>query len=118
MNHRSTPVTNSSRNSGPIRSADAAGCGALTAWLAAATGATDVGPGEQSRPRFQATIPAAAVREIERQQPAVDATVVLTLDPTGVPVRVEVTSAPDGPAMHLAYDIAGLGQPVTIEPPT
>ena len=96
----------------------ARGAALLPAWLAAATEPTDVGPDEHGRRRFQATIPAAALGEIERQQPAVDATVVLTLDPTGVPVRVEVTSSPSGPAMHLAYDIAGLGQPVTIEPPT
>jgi hypothetical protein len=95
----------------------ARGAALLPAWLAAATGPTDLGPDEQGRPRFQATIPAAALGEIERRRPAVDATVVLTLDPAGVPVRVEVTSAPAGPAMHLVYDIAGLGQPVTIEPP-
>ena len=95
----------------------ARGAALLPAWLAAATAASDVGPDEQGRLRFQATLPAAALGEIERQRPAVDATVVLTLDATGVPVRVEVTSAPDGPAMHLVYDIAGLGQPVTIEPP-
>lgn len=95
----------------------ARGAALLPAWLAAVAGPTEVGPDEQGRRRFQATIPAAALGEIERQQPAVDATVVLTLDPTGVPVRVEVTSSPAGPAMHLVYDIAGLGQPVTIEPP-
>jgi hypothetical protein len=95
----------------------ARGAALVPAWLAAATGPTDLGPDEQGRPRFQATIPAAALGEIERRRPAVDATVVLTLDPAGVPVRVEVTSAPAGPAMRLVYDIAGLGQPVTIEPP-
>ncbi|HEX6425167.1 MAG TPA: hypothetical protein VFZ79_16900 [Acidimicrobiales bacterium] len=95
----------------------ARGAALLPAWLAAATGPAELGPDEQGGQRFQATIPAAALGEIERQQPPVDATVVLTLDATGVPVRVEVTSAPGGPAMRLVYDIAGLGQPVAIEPP-
>ena len=95
----------------------ARGAALLPAWLASATGPTDAGPDEEGRRRFQATIPAGVLGEIERERQAVDATVVLTLDAAGAPVRVEITSAPDGPPLHLVLDIGGLGSPVAIEPP-
>jgi hypothetical protein len=89
----------------------------LPSWLASAVGPADAGPDESGRRRFSATVPAAVLGAVERQRPPVDATVVLTVDAAGAPVRVEITSAPGGPTLHLVYDIAGLGAPVDIQPP-
>jgi hypothetical protein len=89
----------------------------LPTWLAAAVGPADAPADESGRRRVSATIPAAALGRIERERPPVDATVVLTLDAAGAPVRVEITSAPGGPALRLAYDLAGLGTPVDIQTP-
>jgi hypothetical protein len=89
----------------------------LPAWLASAVRPADAGPDESGRRRFSATVPAAALGQIERERAPVDATVVLTVDAAGAPVRVELTSAPGGPALHLVYDLAGLGTPVDIQPP-
>jgi hypothetical protein len=95
----------------------AKGAALLPAWLSAAAAPTETEPDELGRRTFQATIPADALGEIERERRPVDATVVLTLDSAGDPVRVEITSSPDGPAFHLVFEIAGLGSPVAIEPP-
>jgi hypothetical protein len=89
----------------------------LSTWLAAAVGPADAPADESGRRRVSATIPAAALGRIERERPPVDATIVLTLDAAGAPVRVEITSAPGGPALRLAYDLAGLGTPVEIQTP-
>ena len=79
----------------------------LPSWLASAVGPADAGPDESGRRRFSATVPAAVLGAVERQRPPVDATVVLTVDAVGAPVRVEITSAPGGPTLHLVYDLAG-----------
>jgi hypothetical protein len=89
----------------------------LPAWLASVVNPADAGPDESGRRRFSATVPATVLGAIERERPPVDATVVLTLDAAGAPVRVEITSAPGGPPLHLVYDLAGLGAPVDIQPP-
>jgi hypothetical protein len=89
----------------------------LPAWLASAVGPADAGLDESGRRRFSATVPGAALGPIERERAPVDAAVVLTLDAAGAPVRVELTSAPGGPALHLVYDLVGLGTPVDIQPP-
>jgi hypothetical protein len=89
----------------------------LPSWLAAAVGPADAPADQSGRRRVSATIPAAALGRIERGRSPVDATVVLTLDAAGAPVRVEITSAPGGPAFRLAYDLAGLGAPVDIRAP-
>lgn len=96
----------------------ARGAALLPGWLAAATAAVDAGFDAEGRRLYQATIPAAVLGEVERDRPAVDATVVLTLDDANDPVRVEITAVPGGPTLHLAYDISGIGTPIPIEPPT
>jgi hypothetical protein len=43
---------------------------------------------------------------------------VLTLDGVGDPARIELVSPPgDGSRLHLAFDIAAIGEPVTIDAP-
>jgi hypothetical protein len=98
-------------------SAPVKGAALLPTWLIAATGPVEIEADDLGRRRFQATVPAAVMGEIEREQAPVDATLVLALDEAGTPVRVEVISSQNGPPLRLAYDITALGSPVTIEPP-
>jgi hypothetical protein len=90
----------------------------LPGWLAATVGHQDAGVDQEGRRQFRATLPAAALGEIEREQPAVDAEILLTFDDGGNPARVEVTTAPTGPRLHLALDISKVGDPIAIEVPT
>ncbi len=89
----------------------------LPLWLAAAIDPTEVAADELGRRTFRGTIPADVLGEIERERRPVDATIVLTLDDVGDPVRVEITASPAGPPFHLLFELAGLGSPVAIEPP-
>jgi hypothetical protein len=93
------------------------GAALVPTWLASAVGPADAAPDEAGRRRFTATIPAAVMGQIERELAPVDATVLLTVDAAGAPVRVEVTSSPTGPPMHLVFDLSALGAPVDIQPP-
>ncbi len=93
------------------------GMARLPEWLAAAVDPLDAGADGQGRRIFQATVPAAALGVVERERAPVGATVLLTLDGAGDPVRVELTSAPGGPTFHLVFDVTGLGEPVAITPP-
>jgi hypothetical protein len=95
----------------------AKGAALLPHWLGTTTGPTDAGVDTLGRRTFRATIPAAVLGEIERGRRAVDADIVLTLDAADEPVRVEITSAPSGPPLHLVLDIFGMGEPVNIAPP-
>jgi hypothetical protein len=93
------------------------GAALLPSWLISATGPVEIEADDLGRRRFQATVPATVMGEIEREQAPVDATLVLVLDQAGTPVRVEVISSQNGPPLRLAYDISALGSPVAIEPP-
>ncbi|HET6953398.1 MAG TPA: hypothetical protein VFI47_23670, partial [Acidimicrobiales bacterium] len=97
--------------------APAKGAALLPTWLAAATGHTDAGRDALGRRRIAATVPAEVFGTVERETEPVSASLIVTVDATGTPVRVEVTSQPDGPRLVLAYDLAGLGTPVAITPP-
>jgi hypothetical protein len=93
------------------------GMARLPEWLAAAADPLDAGADGQGRRLYQATVPAEVLGVIERERAPVGATVLLTLDDAGDPVRVELTSAPGGPTFHLVFDVTGLGEPVAITPP-
>ncbi len=95
----------------------AKGAAALARWLAAVEEPQAAGVDEQGRRTYAGTLPAAALGPTERGRRAVDADVLLTLDRAGAPVHVEITTVPGGPPLHLAFDLARLGAPVTIEPP-
>lgn len=95
----------------------ARGAALLPVWLGAAVDPVDIGPDDQGRRRFQATIPADGFGEIVRGQPAVAAAATVTFDDAGDPVRVEIASAPDGPTLRLVFDITALGAPVDVQPP-
>jgi hypothetical protein len=97
--------------------APAKGAALLPAWLAAATDHADAGRDELGRRRVAATVPADVFGVIEQDTDPVAATLVVTVDAVGAPVRVEITSAPGTPRLALAYDLAGLGAPVAITPP-
>jgi hypothetical protein len=93
------------------------GMARLPEWLVAAVDPLDAGADGQGRRLYQATVPAEVLGVIERERAPVGATVLLTLDGAGDPVRVELTSAPGGPTFHLVFELTGLGEPVTITPP-
>jgi hypothetical protein len=93
------------------------GAALLPGWLAAATDHAEAGRDDLGRRRVAATVPADVFGVIERGTDPVAATLVVTVDAVGAPVRVEITSVPGGPRLALAYDLAGLGAAVTITPP-
>ncbi len=95
----------------------ARGAALLPTWLASAVGSADTAPDETGRRRFTATIPAMVLGQIEREREPVDAMVVLTLDASDAPARVEITSSPAGPPLHLVFDLSALGERVDIQPP-
>ncbi|MBN2623827.1 MAG: hypothetical protein JXA83_10680 [Acidimicrobiales bacterium] len=95
----------------------AKGAALLPTWLAAAVNPLETGSDDQGRRRFQATIPAEVIGQTQGGRSPVNASVALTLDDRGDPARVEITSTPGGPTLHLVFDISGLGAPVVIEPP-
>lgn len=96
----------------------------LPGWLLATTNRVaeptpDPAAGATGRRTFRATLPAAALGEVETGQPPVDAQVRLTLDAAGNPLYVDLVTAPTGPPLHLALNIAGIGEPEPIDlPPT
>jgi hypothetical protein len=93
------------------------GVALLPAWLEATVDRQDAGTDERGNRVLRATLPASVLGEIVDGRPAADASVVLTLDATGDPVRVEVTSVPTGPPLRLALDLVRIGEPVTIDLP-
>jgi hypothetical protein len=98
--------------------AGARGAAFLPAWLAAATDPTDAGLDPQGRPTYRATVPASVIGPVERGRAAADAVITLSVDRDGTPAHVDIVApAGDDPRLHLAIDLAGLGEPVTIDPP-
>ena len=97
----------------------AAGKGAalLPAWLDSTVDRQDAGTDGRGNRVLRATLPASVLGEIVDGRPAGDASVLLTLDAAGDPVRVEVTSVPAGPPLRLALDLLRIGEPVVIDLP-
>jgi hypothetical protein len=93
------------------------GAALLPWWLAGAVEPSGPEVDELGRRTFRATIPAALMGVIERERAAADATVTLTLDDAGDPVRVEIVSAPDAPPFRLVFEVTDLGGPVVVETP-
>lgn len=87
------------------------GAALLSFWLDAAVDRQAIGPD------FRAVIPAEAFGVIEDGRPAVAAEILLTLDPNGDPVHVEVTTAPAGPPLRLVLDLVRIGEPLAIALP-
>jgi hypothetical protein len=93
------------------------GAAGLVRWLAGVAEPSAAGVDDQGRRVYRGIIPATVLGPTERGRRAVDAEVLLTLDRAGDPVHVDITTVPEGPPLHLAFDLSGLGAPVTIEPP-
>jgi len=93
------------------------GAALLPAWLDSTVDRQDAGIDGRGNRVFRATLPAGVLGEIVDGRPAGDASVQLTLDAAGNPVRVEVTSVPAGPPLRLALDLLRLGEPVVIDLP-
>jgi len=88
----------------------------LPTWLAAATAPVELEPSAGGLPRYQATVPADVVGEVERGIDAEDLLAVVVLDEDGTPVRVELTTETSD-RLHLVLELTGVGAPVTITPP-
>jgi hypothetical protein len=88
----------------------------LPTWLAAATAPIELEPSAGGLPRYQATVPADVVGEVERGIEAEDLLAVVVLDEDGTPVRVELTTETSD-RLHLVLELTGVGAPVTITPP-
>ena len=88
----------------------------LPTWLAAAVDPVEVEGTPGGPAQFQATVPADVVGEVERGIEAEDLVALLTVDDDGTPVRIELTTA-DSDRLHLALELTGVGEPVTITPP-
>ncbi len=95
----------------------ARGAALLPTWLASAVDPSQAPADAQGRRTFQATIPADVFGEIEREREPVGATVVLTVNHGGDPVRIEITSAPEGPLLHLILELTAVGGDVAIDVP-
>jgi hypothetical protein len=93
------------------------GAALLPGWLDSTVDRRDAGTDAFGHRLLRATLPASVLGETVDGRPAGDADVVLTLDATGDPVHVEVTSVPTGPPLRLALDITGIGEPVVIDVP-
>jgi hypothetical protein len=93
------------------------GAALLPAWLEATVDRQDVGTDEGGHRVLRATLPASVLGEVVDGRPAGDASVLLTLDAAGDPVRVEVMSVPSGPPLRLALDLLRIGEPVVIDLP-
>jgi hypothetical protein len=93
------------------------GVALLPAWLDATADRQDAGTDRHGNRVLRATLPADVLGEIVDGRPAGDATVQLTLDAAGDPVRVEVASQPAGPPLRLALDLVRIGEPVVIDLP-
>jgi hypothetical protein len=95
----------------------ARGAALLPDWLAAVTAPAAAGTDALGRTAYRGTLPAAVLGPVERERPAVDAEVVVSLDPAGDPARVELTGVAGGPRFHVALDLSRLGAPLTIDAP-
>jgi hypothetical protein len=93
------------------------GVALLPAWLDSTVDRQDAGTDGRGNRLLRATLPASALGEIVDGRAAGDASVLLTLDAAGDPVRVEVTSVPTGPPLRLALDLVRIGEPVVIDLP-
>ena len=93
------------------------GAALLPAWLEATVDRQDAGTDERGHRVLRATLPASVLGEVVDGRPAGDASVLLTLDAAGDPVRVEVMSVPSGPPLRLALDLLRIGEPVVIDLP-
>ncbi|MGH9193993.1 MAG: hypothetical protein ACRDZ0_16160 [Acidimicrobiales bacterium] len=93
------------------------GVALLPTWLDSTVDRQDAGTDDRGNRVLRATLPAGVLGETVDGRPAGDATVVLTLDAAGDPLRVEVTSVPTGPPLRLALDLVGIGEPVLIDVP-
>ena len=93
------------------------GVALLPTWLDSTVDRQDAGTDDRGNRVLRATLPAGVLGETVDGRPAGDATVVLTLDAAGDPLRVEVTSVPTGPPLRLALDLVGIGEPVLIDLP-
>jgi hypothetical protein len=93
------------------------GVALLPTWLDSTVDRQDADTDDRGNRVLRATLPAGVLGETVDGRPAGDATVVLTLDAAGDPLRVEVTSVPTGPPLRLALDLVGIGEPVLIDVP-
>lgn len=106
------PITEESGGQGPGK-----GAALLPAWLDSTVDRQDAGTDGRGHRVLRATLPASVLGEVVDGRPAGDASVLLTLDPAGDPVRVEITSVPTGPPLRLALDLLRIGEPVVIDLP-
>jgi hypothetical protein len=106
------PITEESGGQGPGK-----GAALLPAWLDSTVDRQDAGTDERGHRVLRATLPASVLGEVVDGRPAGDASVVLTLNAAGDPVRVEITSVPTGPPLRLALDLLRIGEPVVIDLP-
>jgi hypothetical protein len=93
------------------------GAALLPAWLDSTVDRQDAGTDGRGHRLLRATLPASVLGEVVDGRPAGDASVLLTVDAEGDPVRVEVTSMPAGPPLRLALDLLRIGEPVVIDVP-
>ena len=93
------------------------GVALVPAWLDATVNRRDAGTDGHGNRVLRGTLPARVLGEVVDGRAAGDADVVLTLDPGGDPVRVEVTSLPSGPPLRLTLDLVRIGEPVEIDLP-
>jgi hypothetical protein len=93
------------------------GAARLPQWLAAAVNPTDGGPDPQGRRTFKATLPANVLGRVDRNHPAADAEMAVTLDDAGNPVHVRVTGGTDEAPLELVFDLSRLGETMTIALP-
>jgi hypothetical protein len=106
------PITEESGEQGAGK-----GAALLPAWLDATVDRQDAGTDGHGHRVLRATLPASVLGEVVDGSPAGDASMLLTLDAAGDPVRIEVTSAPPGPPLRLALDLLRIGEPVVIDLP-
>jgi predicted lipoprotein len=106
------PITEESGGQGAGK-----GAALLPAWLDSTVARQDAGTDGRGHRVLRATLPASVLGEVVDGRPAGDASVLLTLDAEGDPVRVEVTSVPTGPPLRLALDLLRIGEPVVIDLP-
>jgi hypothetical protein len=93
------------------------GAALLPAWLDSTVDRQDAGTDGRGHRVLRATLPASVLGEVVDGRPAGDASVLLTFDAAGDPVRVEVASVPTGPPLRLALDLLRIGEPVVIDLP-
>jgi hypothetical protein len=106
------PITEESGGQWPGK-----GAALLPAWLDSTVDRQDAGTDGRGHRVLRATLPASVLGEVVDGRPAGDASVLLTLDAAGDPVRVEVTSVPTAPPLRLALDLLRIGEPVVIDLP-